>query len=291
MKVVLEPGKYVLAVSGGVDSMVLLDLLTKQPDIELVIGHFNHGIRKEAAKDEEFVRQKAAEYGIRFEAGHGNLGPNTSEEAARNARYKFLNAVRHKYGAKAVITAHHQDDLIETALLNLLRGTGRKGMVAMQSNTKILRPLLNYSKPQIKTYAKVSKLSWREDSTNQSDVYLRNYLRNKIISNLNGYNRDNILKNIDNIAKTDKYIDVLIANLSQIILSDKEISRISFASLPVNLGDELMAYWLRQRKIGQFDQKTVNRLCVALKTAKPNTSHSVQGEHQLVVGAKTAYFA
>src|SRR6478752_10282835 len=105
MKVVVEPGRYVLAVSGGVDSMTLLDILAKKPGVELIVAHFNHGIREDSGQDEELVGQAAATYGLVFEIGSAQLGKNASEAAARDARYGFLRQVQAKYKAKAIITA------------------------------------------------------------------------------------------------------------------------------------------------------------------------------------------
>ena len=90
MKVQLEPGKYVVAVSGGVDSMSLLHALKDLPDVELVVAHFDHGIRPDSAQDRELVQKIADEYGLSFEYTQGHLGKDASEEQARKARYEFL---------------------------------------------------------------------------------------------------------------------------------------------------------------------------------------------------------
>jgi tRNA(Ile)-lysidine synthase len=142
MEIVVPKGRYVVAVSGGVDSVVLLDLLTKTNN-QLTVAHFNHGIRQDSAKEEALVKQLAKRYGLEIKIGNGKLGLEASEETARKARYDFLESVRQKHQADAIITAHHQDDLIETALINLLRGTGPHGLIAIAKNPNILRPLLN----------------------------------------------------------------------------------------------------------------------------------------------------
>ncbi|HET7827717.1 MAG TPA: tRNA lysidine(34) synthetase TilS, partial [Candidatus Saccharimonadales bacterium] len=176
MKIEVPSGKYVLAVSGGVDSMTLLDLLSNLSGVDFIIAHFNHGTREDSDLDEALVTAAAGRYGRLLEIGRGGLGPKASEDTARRARYAFLEAIRQKHGAKKIITAHHQDDLIETALLNILRGTGRRGLSAMADNPDVLRPLLNISKSEIISYVRRQKLAWREDSTNQDTDYLRNYI-------------------------------------------------------------------------------------------------------------------
>src|SRR5690348_16932946 len=113
MDISIKPGKYIVAVSGGVDSMVLLNLLAKSKGLDLIIAHFEHGIRSDSKEDLELVRAAAAHYGLPFVWEHGHLGPNASEAAAREARYTFLRRVRAEHAAKAIVTAHHQDDLLE----------------------------------------------------------------------------------------------------------------------------------------------------------------------------------
>jgi tRNA(Ile)-lysidine synthase len=141
MKIKIPKGKYVVAVSGGVDSMVLLDLLSRKPGIELVVAHFNHGIRPDANKDEELAVTRSEQLNLPIEVGYGHLGAKCSEEHARKARYAFLQKISLLHNADKIITAHHQDDLIETALINTIRGTGRKGFVSISNNEKVLRPL------------------------------------------------------------------------------------------------------------------------------------------------------
>src|SRR5579884_1275816 len=104
MRIAVEPGKYTLAASGGVDSMVLLDLLSNLPGVELIVAHFDHGIRPGSSIDEQFVRQAIKNYDLPFEHGRGNLGAQASEAAARDARYEFLRSVKRKHGAAAIIT-------------------------------------------------------------------------------------------------------------------------------------------------------------------------------------------
>lgn len=271
--------------------MSLLYLLAGRPGVELIAAHFNHGIREAALADEEFVRQAASRLGLAFEAGQAVLGRGASEEAARQARYDFLFHIQQKYQADAVITAHHQDDMIETALINLLRGTGRKGLVAISHNPKVLRPLLNYPKRSILEYAQSNGLEWREDETNNDEGYLRNYVRRHIMDKLGADQREQMVKNIDKVAKKDKSIDGLIANISHTISNEGLIDRAGFSALPVNLGEELVIFWLRQNKVRQFDQKTVNRLGIALRTAQANTVCSVQGDITLLLSQKTARFS
>lgn len=178
---------YVVAVSGGVDSMALLDMLVNNrckslqiPLKNLVVAHFDHGIREDSSSDEKMVRGVVGEYGLAYESAEGKLGSDASEETARKARYNFLRQVCKKSNA-ALITGHHQDDLIETMIINLIRGTNWRGLVSLDSNSEIVRPLLYTSKRELVAYAEQHQLEWREDSTNQNEAYLRNYIRINVV--------------------------------------------------------------------------------------------------------------
>ncbi|MBI2592102.1 tRNA lysidine(34) synthetase TilS [Candidatus Saccharibacteria bacterium] len=303
MRVDLEPGKYVIAVSGGVDSMVLLDILAKQAksqelkaksrgyqlsanSCQLVVAHFNHGIRKDSNQDEELVRQSARKYSLSCEVGYGNLGKDASEETARQARYAFLEKIKKQYNADAIITAHHQDDLIETAFLNILRGTGRLGLSSIRSR-RIVRPLLHIPKRQILNYAKKKKLNWREDQSNVNTNYLRNYLRVHIIPKLTAERRTQILQHLDEVAKINQIIDKEIAIISQKVI-DGGMDRKKFALLPTEVGEEVLMDWLRRRGLAQFDRTTVKRVGTAIKTARPHTVQPIYGGWQLQIGRRKA---
>ena len=177
--------KIVVAVSGGVDSIVLLDFLRNFFEKKngkdwvrknLIIAHFEHGIRgKESEDDLEFVRELAKKYDLRFEFECGNLGKNSSEEKARKARYIFLRKIAKRENA-IIFTAHHKNDLAETFALNLARGGGWRAVACFDS-PGIERPFLRFSKLEILKIAKRRGLIWREDSTNFSQKYARNRIR------------------------------------------------------------------------------------------------------------------
>lgn len=169
----------ILAISGGVDSSVLLDIYAKKTNLNLIVAHFDHGIRSDSASDAEFVKSLAKKYSLPFESKREELGKNASEDLARTRRYEFLRGLAKKYKAK-VVTAQHSDDVIETVVINLIRGTGWRGLAVMDSD--VIRPLINMTKQEIIDYAKINSLKWREDSTNDSDNYLRNRIRRKLCS-------------------------------------------------------------------------------------------------------------
>ncbi len=271
--------------------MVLLDVLAKKPGLKLIVAHFNHGIRLEASKDGEFVAARAKQLELPLELGYGHLGESASEDTARVARYKFLEDVKRKYKADAIITAHHQDDLIETAFLNLLRGTGRKGLFAIKANTSVIRPLLNIPKEELLKYAKKNHVRWLVDSTNSEEKYLRNYVRHNIMPMLNQSQRLKLISNIDKVAKNETILNHQIATLSRNVRTGGKINRSSFLALPTGISNELLVYWLRESQVADFDKNTINRLNLALKTARAGTTQPVKGNFRLKIGQKTAQFS
>lgn len=168
--------KYVVAVSGGVDSMVLLDMLHKLGGHELIVAHFDHGIREDSAHDADFVAKAARRYDLPFFSSREELGAGASEALARDRRYAFLNQLAHQHNAK-IVTAHHLDDLVETVAINMTRGTGWRGLAVFDAD--IVRPLVDIPKSTLLEYAKKHNITWREDSTNANDAYLRNRIRLK----------------------------------------------------------------------------------------------------------------
>lgn len=181
----LQPGKYVVAVSGGVDSMVLLDMLSRQPQLELVVAHFNHGIRGAAAdRDEALVAERARHYNLPYTSDRAMLGTTASEADARVSRYEFLLRAKRESQARAIVLAHHQDDIIETMLINLIRGTGWRGLCSLRTHEIIVRPLLQYDKAAIRSYAHEHHIKWREDQTNRDEHYLRNHIRHTLLPQL-----------------------------------------------------------------------------------------------------------
>jgi len=289
MNLTVPPGKYVLAVSGGVDSMVLLDVLSERSDLCLVVAHFDHGIRPESYLDEELIRKVAGQKGLSLEVGHGGLDSNASEDKARQARYEFLNKFKKSYGAQAIITAHHQDDLIETAFWNLIRGTNRQGLTAI-NNSLILRPMLSISKKAILDYAEKKQLEWIEDNTNNKDTYLRNYLRRNILKDLKSSDRQLMLKNLEKVAYINRELNERIATLSHSLEKNAVIDREKFTLLPSEVAHEVMAYWLKDHKVRDFDKRTVQRLSLGLKTARANTKEAVKAGVWLKIDHKTAHF-
>lgn len=193
--------KYIVAVSGGADSMVLAHLC-KQVALNITIAHCNFKLRgNESDEDAAFVANTAATLGMAFEvetfdtsgyAAKHNVG---TQVAARELRYAWFEALRVKHNADYILVAHHKNDNVETFFINLLRGTGLKGLTGIKAMNKyVVRPLLTESKEQILRYAQLNKIDFREDSSNASDKYLRNEIRHDLLPLLNSIRQGSVEK-------------------------------------------------------------------------------------------------
>ncbi|MBF1034284.1 MAG: tRNA lysidine(34) synthetase TilS [Candidatus Nanosynbacter sp.] len=169
--------KLILAVSGGVDSMALLAMY-KQADI--VVVHIDHGTRKSSAEDANFVRQKCQELGVNFYETKLELGEGVSEELARKKRYEFLKTIQEKEGG-ILCTAHHLDDVLESIAINLIRGTGWRGLTPFYGD-ELVRPFIisKMWKCDVLKFAGEQKICFRQDPTNYEADYLRNRVREKM---------------------------------------------------------------------------------------------------------------
>lgn len=279
---------YVVAVSGGVDSMALLHMLKNLPDVKLIVAHYDHGIREDSKKDRELVEQTAKQYGLEFVYGEGRLGSNTSEAAAREARYAFLHRIAEFNHARAIITAHHQDDAIETAIINWIRGTGRRGYSSLRSSDVLLRPLLDIPKQELINYAKRNHITWREDTTNQDPKYLRNLIRLRVMPNLTVKQRADVIDTMKQLRGLNDVIDQKLVHFLHTQPSQHAIDRHWFIMLPYDVALEVMAMWLRLNNC-MFDTKLLNRLVVGSKTLHDDKHMDVDKNNYIeVAGEKLA---
>ena len=202
-----QGGKVLCAVSGGLDSMCLLDFLCRQREFSVTAAHFNHRLRgAEADRDEQFVRDHCAARGIPFLSGSGDTRALAKreglsvEEAARRLRYDFLTKTAADGGFDAIFTAHHADDNAETVLLNLVRGTGSAGLSGIpQVRGNICRPFLRIPRAELADYAAAHGVPHVEDATNEDpDAAARNALRSSVMPVLRQINP----KYVENIART-----------------------------------------------------------------------------------------
>ena len=250
---------YVVAVSGGVDSVVLLDMLVREKKHDLTVAHFDHGIRDDSAADARFVEALAKSYDLPYVGRREELGKQASEDYARQRRYEFLRNVA-KDKKATLVTAHHADDIIETIAINFSRGTGWRGLAVFGDDT-IERPLLSKRKSELYDYALLHDLEWVEDSTNQTDTYLRNRIRRKA-GRLSSPARSQLLSLYDKQRLIAGEIDT---ECQRLLNQDNvKTSRYFFTNIDHAAADEL----LRAVTEGRLTRPQRERLLGAIKTAK-----------------------
>lgn len=283
----MPEGKWVVAVSGGVDSVVLLDLVAQQmindqrSKINVLVAHFDHGIRPDSAEDAAFVSQLAAKYDLAFFTERAELGAGASEAAARKARYGFLRRVQKEQGADGIITAHHEDDLLETMILNLQRGTGSKGLSSLRSTNEILRPLLGFNKSEILGYAKKHGLKWHEDATNADDSYARNRVRHQLLPKISDNEKQALLLTSKKASKLNAEIAELVCVYLSSQPSKDTLDRERFRDLPDEVKAEVLVHWLRRETSVEVSRQMIERLVAAIVAGRNNSMVDVARGYSL----------
>lgn len=181
-----KPGGAVVAVSGGADSVALLDLMhavAGEWGLSLTVAHADHGIQAVSRSVAQSVRALAERYGLPFELGELQLGSDASETVARRARYRWLREVQQRRAARYVVTAHHRDDQMETVLLRVLRGSGVAGLAGIPARGRagLVRPLLPFSKAELVAHAAARGLSAHDDPANRDPRHARSWVRTTLL--------------------------------------------------------------------------------------------------------------
>ncbi len=224
-KLVSGGDKVLLAISGGPDSMALLEalfILSEELKISLHVVHLNHRFREEAKKEAEFVREKAQEKGLPVTIleydvpGYRDINRLSSQEAARQIRYSLFRQVALETGSARIAVAHHSDDQVETLVLNLIRGTGLEGLKGMQperdwQGIRIIRPFLALTRKEIETYLAANNIESCLDKSNLKETYFRNKIRIRLLPLLEQeYNpalRKRLLSLSKIVAETEAYME------------------------------------------------------------------------------------
>lgn len=241
--------KIVLGVSGGPDSISMLNILNEIKDelnFEIYVAHINHMIREEAKDDEKYVQKYCEKNNIQFFVKKvdvrqiANAEKKGTEETGRKIRYEFFEEVMQKVGANKIAIAHNKNDKIETIIMNLLRGSGISGLKGIEPirDNKYIRPLIECERQEIEQYCEDNRLNPRIDKTNFENDYTRNKIRNIVIPYIKKEFNPNIIETIDRLSQVateesdyvDKqankiYQDLLIERTqNQIVLKLKEFN-------------------------------------------------------------------
>ncbi len=266
---------YLIGVSGGRDSVALLHWLINLGYRKLIVCHLNHQLRgRSSDADAGFVKNLAAKYELDFEVGAANVRAfakkkkTSVETTARNARYSFFAKNAKRHGCHTIFLAHHADDLVETFLLNLIRGAGLTGLAAMRDvsirhiggvDLKIVRPLLSAWRKDIDKYVYECHLKFREDATNKKLAATRNRIRNRIIPYLEkslGRNvRQNIWRTAMIVAEEEKWLDSEVPDSA-----NADISVPKLRTLPIALQRRAILKWLRAQNISEVAFDVIERV-------------------------------
>ena len=288
--------KIVAAVSGGIDSMVMLDALAalkNEMDLEVSVAHVNHRLRgAESDSDEEFVLRRSEQYGLRCQIRRvetKDLADSTKlsiQEAARNARYEYFDEVLHATGFHKVATAHHADDNAETILFNVIRGAGVRGLAGIpvrREDRGIIRPLLFATRKQIQEYAGKRELAFREDSSNRGDDYARNYIRHQLLPQIEQNVHRNAPAVLNRTARLfedlDNYLEAEAARILPSLVLERSADQVSLNlkelhSKPVFLQEYLLRTIASEFSKTKVDFATV-RLMVQISNAETGSSCSI----------------
>ena len=249
--------KIVVGVSGGPDSICLVDILNeikndKKINFELAICHINHLIREEAKEDEKFVEEYAKEKNIPFfskEIDVASLAKKQkigTEEAGRIARYAFFEEILQKINGTKIATAHTKNDNAETVLMNLLRGSGTAGLKGISPirDNKYIKPLIQISREEIEAYCEEQNLKPRYDKTNSENIYTRNKVRNILIPLIKKEFNPNIIDTIDRLStlakKENEYLEKTTKEKYDELLIKEEKNEIILNLKKFNIQDEVI---------------------------------------------------
>ena len=240
----IESGDQVLiAVSGGPDSMCLLDILNKLKEklnVEIAVAHVNHGLREEANEETEYIKNYCDKYNIKIYVKYADVTELAKkdkiglEEEGRKVRYSFFEEVLAKMGFNKIAIAHNMNDKAETVIMNIIRGSGSIGLKGIEPirDNKYIRPLIETQRQDIESYCEKNKLNPRFDKSNDDNTYTRNKVRNILIPFIKKEFNPNIIKSINNlseiIAEEQNYLEKIVNNIYSNIVVEEARDRIVF---------------------------------------------------------------
>ena len=289
----IQNKKVILGVSGGLDSVVLLDLLKELSgpcQLQLYSAHIHHGpsskknLQNYRDKAKKFVKQLSLSYDLEFLCPPQTKKILKSEEDFRNLRHSHLKKFLKQKKGDFIALAHNKNDLLETRLIQLIRGCGEKGLKALSAhNPPYLRPLLFWTRRDIQNYAEQKKLKWLDDPSNKDNHYLRNWIRNNWLANLES-------KRSGSIKSLSRSLEVLSLcegqnkdkNLCFLAVSSKGIKRKLLMEWPLKEQKRVLAFYMRQKGLSHYGQSHIEEI---LKQAE-----RAQKEFSVPILKKTWFF-
>jgi tRNA(Ile)-lysidine synthase len=281
---------YLVAVSGGCDSVVLLHLLRFLGYEQLRVCHLNHNLRgKESRADALFVNSLAKKWGLPYFERTLNQLPSrmSMEEGARFCRLEFYAEAALHFKCADIFLGHHANDQVETFLFNLLRGSS-PGNAAMKSETsftinnqnfRLLRPLLSLWKTDLRDYAKTHRLSSREDSSNRSTIVTRNRIRHEVIPLLEQTMGRDVSKTLLRSSQLAQDDEDFLQSLALQFNIDETLPVKSLAAAPVALARRVIRQWLNRHGVTDSNFEQIEKIRLLTQRLKPSTINLSQDRH------------
>ncbi len=293
----------VVATSGGPDSMVLLNLLStvkKEKSLTIVCAHVNHKLRKESDDEAKMVKEYCAQNNIIFEYMTIDEYKGNTENYARKKRYEFFETLIKKYSSPYLLTAHHGDDLMETIMMRLIRGSSLKGYAGFSEITekngyKIIRPLITKTKEELLKYATVNHIPYALDKTNDSDVFTRNRIRKYILPYLKKENKNVHLKFLEfskTITETEIYLNKQTQKAISNIYKDNKLNLDLFLKEEPLIQKKIIQNILDKtykENINLIKDVHVNNILRTIKNQKPNKKINLPNNKILIKSYNNAW--
>ena len=295
----IEKGDSIVsAVSGGSDSVFMLEMLLAikdDYDLKIIVSHVNHGLRgAEAQRDEDFVKKLAEKNGLIYEvehidmAGYAKEHSLTCEEAGRKLRYLFFEEIKEKYKAYKVAIAHNENDVAETIFLNIFRGTGLDGLESIPLRRDFyIRPILCFEKSEILDFLKENNIHYVDDSTNFTNDYKRNMIRNEIIPFIKKNFNENIVSSMSRLASIAKennlYLEDIINDKYINIVKSNTIDREGFKELNHYEKTLVLRKFLRENLnyLNNISKDNIEDM-INLISLDSGKKYDIDGKHYLV---------
>ncbi len=295
----------VVGVSAGPDSMALLYILKelrKKLGFKIVVAHVNHNVRKESYEEKEFLENYCMENDIIFESMIiKNYGDDNFHNEARNIRYKFYDELIHKYGANYLMTGHHGDDLMETILMRIVRGSTLSGYsgfsdIVDMKDYKIVRPLISVTKEELERFDKEKNIPYRIDRSNFKDKYTRNRYRMNVLPFLKKEDKM-VHKKFLKFSKTLEETDVFLDKLTKLEMNNVYVNGIilvdEFKKCDIVIGKRIIDYifnMLYKDDLIEIDDRHAFLVLKAINSKKASLSYNLPNDYLVVKEYNKVYF-
>ena len=285
--------RIVIGCSTGPDSMALLDMVLKlreKYNLSIIVAHVNHNVRKESFEEAEFLKEYCDKNSLIFESMIiEDYGDDNFHNEARNIRYNFFENIVHKYEAKYLMTAHHGDDLMETILMRIVRGSNLSGYSGFKSVVDmdgyyIVRPLIYYTKAELEEYDKENNVKYYIDSSNLKDKYTRNRYRKYVLPFLKEEEKDvhtKFYKFSNTLLEASKFIDKARNRAINRVIDDNKIVIDKFLEEDVYIQREILYYLLSefyQDDLLLLSDKHINLILELINSSKANSYINLPNE-------------